>query len=160
MPRGARIISKNAYYHILNRGNQKQSIFLEKTDFEKYLQLLRHYKRRYAFKLFGYCLMPNHIHLVVEPKQSSDLSKFMQGLTQTYTVWFNKKYQKVGRLWQGRFKSMVIQKNNYFIECVFYIEANPVRAMIVSSPGEYHWSSYNDRIFGKKNGLLDLPDST
>ena len=160
MPRGARIILNNVCYHIINRGNQKQEIFLGGSDFEKYLQLLKHFKKKYSFKIFGYCLMPNHIHLILEPKKPDDLARFMQSLTQTYTAWFNNKYKKVGHLWQGRFKSMVIQKDNYFIECVYYVEVNPVRAGLVSSPTDYSWSSYKDRVFGNKSGLIDFPDST
>lgn len=160
MPRGPRVILDNVYYHIINRGNQQQQIFLDELDYEKYLQLLKHYKVKYHFKLFGYCLMPNHTHAILEPKQSNDLPKIMQGLTQTYTVCFNRKYKKAGRLWQGRFKSMVIHKDAYFIGCVNYIENNPVRAKLVSSPVDYRWSSYRERAFGDKNGLLDFPDST
>jgi putative transposase len=160
MPRGARILLDNVCYHVINRGNQKQSIFLEELDFANYLQLLRHYKRKYRFKVFGYCLMPNHIHLVLEPKDPNQLAKILQSLTQTYTKWFNKKYKKIGHLWQNRFKSMVIQKDNYFIECVCYVEANPVRAGLVRSPLEYLWSSYKERVFGNSSGLLDFPDST
>ncbi|OGX16028.1 MAG: hypothetical protein A2166_05275 [Omnitrophica WOR_2 bacterium RBG_13_41_10] len=160
MPRGTRILLDKVCYHIINRGNQKQNLFLEESDFEKYLQLLKHYKKKYTFKLFGYCLMPNHIHLILQPKQSEKLIKFMQGITQTYSIWFNKKYKKVGRLWQGRFKSMVVQKDNYFLECIYYIETNPVRANLVLSPLNYLWSSYRDRVLGNKGNLLDLPDST
>ncbi len=160
MPRGARILLNNVCYHIINRGNQKQNIFLEDSDFESYLQLLKHFKRKYSIKLFGYCLMPNHIHIVLEPKKPDGLARFMQVLNQTYTTWFNSKYKKTGHLWQGRFKNMVIQKDNYFVECVYYVEVNPVRAGLVSSPADYFWSSYRDRVFGNKNGLLDFPDST
>jgi len=160
MPRGPRILLDNVCYHIINRGNQKQNLFLGESDFEKYLQLLKRYKKKYAFKLFGYCLMPNHIHLILELKRPQSLSKLMQGITQTYTAWFNKKYKKVGHLWQGRFKSMIIQKDDYFMECTYYVEMNPVRKALTSSPMEYIWSSYRDRTLGNKNGLLDLTDST
>lgn len=160
MPRGARLVSSNAIYHVVNRGNQKQHIFKKEADFVKYLQLLKHCKRKFSFKLLGYCLMPNHIHLLLELKKPKDLSKAMQTLTQTYTIWFNKEYGKPGHLWQGRFKSMVIQKDSYFLDCISYVEANPVRANLVATPAEYLWSSYRDRVFGNKGGLLDLPDST
>ena len=160
MPRGPRILLDNVCYHIINRGNQKEKVFLEEPDFAKYLQLLKHYKKRYAFKLLGYCLMPNHIHLILQPREPQSLSRFMQGLTQTYTAWFNKKYNKPGHLWQGRFKSMVIQKDDYFVECIYYVEMNPVRKGLVLSPMEYVWSSYRDRTLGNITGLLDLADST
>ena len=102
--------------------------------------------------------MANHIHLIVMPKIQAELSKFMQGLTQTYSIWFNEKYKKVGRLWQGRFKSMVIKKDEYFFECVYYVELNPVRAGLAASPADWPWSSYRERILGEKNGILDTPD--
>ncbi len=160
MPRGPRLIVENAFYHIINRGNQKQKIFTEHEDFVKYLQILKHYKRKFNIKLICYCLMPNHIHLLIAPNNPGILAKFMQVLTQTYTLWFNKKYSKVGHLWQGRFKSMVICKDDYFLECVKYIESNPVRANLVSSPMNYLWNSYKERVLGSKNKLLDIPDST
>jgi putative transposase len=160
MARGPRILLEHVYYHVVNRGNQKQKVFFEESDFQKYLQILKHYKKRYNFKLFGYCLMPNHVHMILEPKQPSDLARVMQSITQTYSTWFNNKYRKVGHLWQGRFKSMVIQKDRYFMECVYYVEANPVRAELISSPLEYRWSSYKERVFFNKGNMLDLPDST
>lgn len=160
MPRGKRILLNNVYYHIINRGNQRMNIFSDCSDFERYLALLKHYKHKYSCDLFGYCLMPNHIHLILLPKQLCHLPAIMQRITQSYTWWFNKKYNKVGRLWQGRFKSMVIEKDDYFLECVYYIEKNPVRAGIVSNPGDYPWSSYRDRTLGNNKGLLDFPDST
>lgn len=159
MPRGARILLEKACYHIINRGTQKQNIFLEKLDFERYLVILRHYKKKYNFRLYAYCLMPNHIHLIIDVRKTDDLAKIMQGLTQTYTTWFNKKYNKLGRLWQGRFKSMVIQKDKYLIDCLRYIELNPVRKNIISSPADYPWDSWQERTFGKNElALLDLPE--
>lgn len=160
MPRGARILIKNACYHILNRGNQKHNIFLEDEDYVECLKIIRHYKKEFLFKIFGYCLMPNHIHLILQPKEPQELPTIMQRLTQVYAIWFNEKYKKCGHLWQGRFKNMVVNRDEYFINCISYIEANPVRAGIVKSPGEYAWSSYRSRVFGDKNSILDLPDST
>jgi len=160
MPRGTRILLDNVCYHVLNRGNQKQPIFLGAEDFEKYLQILKHCKRKYRCKVFGYCLMPNHIHLILEPEEPQALAKIMQSLTQTYTFWFNKKYGKVGHLWQGRFKNMIVHRDDYFIQCVYYVETNPVRASLAASPVDYLWSSYRDRVFGGKGSILDLPDST
>lgn len=158
MPRKARLLLKGVCYHIINRGNQKQEIFLKEVDYEKYLAILRHYKRKYRFKLYAYCLMPNHIHLILEVKDKGDLAKAMQGITLTYAIWFNKKYKKVGRVWQNRFKSMVIQKDRYLIDCLQYIELNPVRANITYSPDAFPWSSWKERILGKnhyREALLD-----
>jgi len=153
-----RLIMNNASYHIMVRGNQKQITFIEEKDFAKYLDLLRHYKREYGFKLYGYCLMPNHVHLILEVEDGIDLSKIMQGLNQAYTLWFNKKYEKVGHLWQGRYKSMVIQKNKYMLDCLEYVELNPIRANISKSPFDYPWSSWKARLGYMKDGLLDAPE--
>jgi len=157
MPRTARILLENVCYHIIARGNQKQQIFVELVDYEEYLKLLRRYRTRYCFKLYGYCLMINHIHLIIEPKASQELPKIMQGLNQSYTVWFNEKYNKVGHLWQNRFKSMVIKKDEYLLTCINYIEFNPVRSNAAKEPFEYPWCSYKARLLGYKNGLLDEP---
>ncbi|MFA5336684.1 MAG: transposase [Candidatus Omnitrophota bacterium] len=158
MPRSARIILENSCYHIIARGNQKQEVFFDVSDYEKYLQLLKKYKSKYHFKLYGYCLMSNHIHMIIDPKEPSEMSKAAHGISLSYSIWFNAKYGKVGHLWQDRFKSMVIQKDEYLIGCVNYIEANPVRAKIVNDPLRYPWSSYKERITGNENGLLDLPN--
>lgn len=155
MPRGSRLLVPNVCYHIIQRGNQKQNIFLEDEDFKNYLEIVLHYKRKYGFKLYAYCLMPNHIHLILEVKKVSDLAKIMQGIALTYTLWFNKKYKKVGHLWQGRFKNMVIQKDKYLIDCLNYIECNPVRANLTSSPLDYSWSSWKYRTLNIESKLLD-----
>jgi putative transposase len=158
MSRVRRLTLDRASYHITVRGNQKQITFIEEGDFLKYLELLKHYKIKYGFKLYGYCLMPNHVHLILEVKKGPDLSKIMQGLNQTYTIWFNKKYRKVGHLWQGRYKSMIINKNKYMLECIEYVELNPVRANLSESLFGYPWSSWRVRLGYKKDYLLDTPE--
>ncbi|TAM43789.1 hypothetical protein EPN54_00080, partial [bacterium] len=146
MSRKARLILENACYHVMVRGNQKQNTFIENEDFVKYFELLRHYKRKYGFKLYGYCLMPNHVHLIIALEKSGILSKIMQGLNQTYTMWFNKKYNKVGHLWQGRYKSMVINRNRYLLDCIEYVEMNPIRANMNQSLFDYPWNSWKERL--------------
>ena len=158
MPRTARLTLENACYHIMARGNQKQNTFIENEDFIKYLELLKHYKRKYGFKLYGYCLMPNHIHLIVTPGKSAILGKIMQGLNLAYTIWFNKKYNKIGHLWQGRYKSMLIQKNKYLLDCIEYVELNPMRANMNKSPFDYPWNSWRERRGYVKSSLLDNLD--
>lgn len=152
-----RILLNNAYYHIISRGNQKQRIFLEESDFARYAGLLNHYKRKYKFKLLAWCLMPNHVHLILDLNKPCELAKIMQGLNLGYARWFNKKYNKVGHLWQGRYKSMVIQKDKYVIDCIDYIEMNPVRANLKQAPIDYLWSSSRTRILGEKSVPLDSP---
>ncbi|MCM8799613.1 MAG: transposase [Candidatus Omnitrophica bacterium] len=152
-----RVVLDGAVYHITVRGNQKQKTFLEEVDFLNYFKILRHYKKKYRFKLYAYCLMPNHVHLILEVENSKNLSKIMQGINLSYTIYFNKKYQKVGHLWQGRYKSKIIQKDKYLIDCIEYVELNPVRSGLVENPFDYPWSSWRER-FGKENKhLIDTP---
>ncbi len=156
MPRGPRVTVENACYHVMTRGNQKQDIFKQKGDYDRYLKTLKKYKYKYRFLLYGYCLMPNHVHLIMEPRRQNDLSKIMQGLNLSYTIWFNKNYAKVGHLHQDRFKSMVVSKDEYALNCINYIETNPVRSKITEHPEDYEWSSYRDRISSKNSDILDF----
>jgi putative transposase len=158
MARTQRLFMDNTSYHLIIRGNQKQKTFIEEEDFDSYITLLRYYKRKYDFNLYGYCLMPNHVHIVLEVKNGIDLGKIMQGLNQTYAIWFNKKYNKVGHLWQGRYKSMIIQRNKYMLDCLEYVEFNPVRANICKMPSDYTWSSWKIRSCIKKDNILDMPN--
>ena len=154
MPRTARIIFPSMLYHIISRGNNRELVFQEKEDFEKYLEICKRYKDQYDFRLYHWVLMNNHIHLLIEIKDSS-LSKIMQGINLTYTIWFNRKNGKVGHLWQDRYKSAVVERDRYLLECGRYIERNPLRAGIVKDPMEYPWSSYRVYGYGKKDGLTD-----
>ncbi|MFC1703551.1 transposase [Candidatus Omnitrophota bacterium] len=155
MPRSARILLNKACYHIIARGNQSQPIFLSQTDYALYLHLLKRYKSKYPFNLYAFCLMKNHVHLALEPTDSSELSKAMQGINLSYAIYFNYKYQKNGHLWQGRFKSMVVAKDEYLNTCLNYIEANPLRAGMVKKLEEYRWSSYRYRVLGYPLRVLD-----
>lgn len=149
MPTGPRLLLKNACYHIITRGNQNQRVFLDEEDCKVYLSRLKRYKLRHGFLLYAFCLMPNHVHLIGEPKKIVDLAKFMHGLNRSYTAYFNKKYNKVGHLWQGRFRSKVVVKDDYLIVCLNYIELNPVRANMVKTAPDYAWSSYKERVIAE-----------
>lgn len=153
MPRTARITMDSACYHIITRGNQKQPVFLDNKDFKKFLFLLNRYKKRFQFKLYSFCLMPNHVHLVLEVEGSNTLQKIMRSLNLSYTLYFNLKYNKVGHLWQDRFKSKIIEKDKYFLTCIDYIESNPLRASLAGNITEYPWNSYVFRTNQSK--LLD-----
>ena len=152
-----RLVLDDGCYHITTRGNQRQKVFMREEDYEKYLEKLKKYKRKYHFRLYGYCLMPNHIHITGEIGQKEALAKFMQGINRAYTAYFNKTYGKVGHLWQGRFKSKIVIKDEYLINSINYIELNPVRANMVKTPQEYKWSSYRERNFGvpREGQMLD-----
>lgn len=156
MARTARIFIENACNHILTRGNQKRAVFINEDDFEKYTALLHKYKLKYGCLIYGYCFMPNHIHLVLEsPLGVKAMSSFMHCLNQSYAMGFNVTYEKVGHLWQNRYKNFVVLKDSYLYNLITYIEYNPVRAGIVSSPGDYAWSSYGARVLGSKSIILD-----
>ena len=156
MARTARVFIENACYHITARGNQGETVFKEGADFKYYLKLIHKYKIRYGCLIYGYCLMRNHVHLLLEaPFGLKSMSSFMHGLNQTYAMVFNKKYNKVGHLWQNRYKNFVVLKDDYLINVISYIELNPVRAGIVSRPEDYPWSSYSARVLGKRDIILD-----
>ena len=155
MPHIKRILLKNACYHLIVRGNQKQKVFSSKEDCIVYLSLLKKFKHKYSFRLYAYCLMPNHVHLLGEIDNLGFLSCFMHDLNRTYTLYFNKKYNKVGHLWQGRFRSKIIAKDKYLLDCITYIEYNPLRANIVKTLQEYPWNSYLARALGKDDKVLD-----
>ena len=150
-----RLLVEGACYHLIARGNQKQRVFLDEEDFKEYLIRLRQYKKKFDFKLYAYCLMPNHIHLVGQIEVAKNLSKFMQGITLSYALYFNQQYTGVGHLWQGRFKNKVIAKDRYLVDCINYIELNPVRAEIVNAPHEYPWSSYRERVLDNGFKILN-----
>ena len=155
MPRISRILIENAYYHVISRGNQKQKVFASEQDYFCYLGLLRKYKSKFHIRIYGYCLMPNHVHLVLQPQDTDRLSAFMKGINQSYALHFNLKYEKCGHLWQGRFKSMVIGQDCYLVDCIEYVEMNPVRANLVKTARDYQWSSYRYRVFGEQNSIID-----
>ena len=156
MPRPKRIALEGFIYHVVNRGNNRQPVFKDKDDFLVFLRVLKKFKDKYAFKLYAFCLMNNHYHLILEPTQPRTLSKIIQSVTLSYLRLHHKKYAASGHLWQGRFKSPVIDKDEYLLECLRYVELNPVRAKMVKHPKDYAFSSYAFHGLGKDpRGLLD-----
>lgn len=154
MPRVARICKDEGVFHILTRGNNKQCVFHDEADFQAYKTLLKRLKEEHRFKLYHYCLMNNHVHLIVETTNNTDLSKMMKRLNIFYYNHYKKKYGYAGHFWQDRFKSLLIQKDAYLLACGLYIERNPVRAKIVNSPEEYPHSSYKYYAFGREDSLI------
>ena len=144
MPRMARKFSNTKVYHIIFRGNDKQDIFFDQNDYKKFLKELTKAKEKYKFDLYAYCLMTNHIHLVVYDK-NENLSKAMQSLILTYSIYFGKKHEKVGHLMQERFLSKNVETKEYLIRLCRYIHLNPVKAKIAKL-NTYKWSSYNEYV--------------
>lgn len=141
MARQARIEYKGALYHLTSRGNAKQDIFLSDEDRLGFIERLRKARNRYNTIVYAYCLMDNHFHLLVETPDGN-VSQFMRHLNSTYTQHFNITNKKLGRLFQGRFKAILVQKDLYFLELARYIVLNPVRAGMVKSAKDWRWSSY------------------
>lgn len=141
MSRKPRIEFTGAFYHVLARGNNKQDIFRNKQDYRVYIDRLNKYHKRYKFILYAYVLMANHVHLLVETDMIP-LSKIMQGIQQSYTAYFHKKYDYIGHVFQGRYKAILCQRDNYLLELVRYIHLNPVRAGLVDTPEDFSWSSH------------------
>jgi len=154
MARRPRIYFPGALYHVIARGNQKQDIFLDENDFRTYLSYLSEYKSECAFYLYAYALMKNHLHLLVEVTEVS-LSKIMQVLQFRYTRHFNKRYRKVGHLFQGRYKAILCDKDQYLLELTRYIHLNPVRAGIVQAPEKYPWTGHLSYLGKGRYPLVD-----
>lgn len=151
MPRQARVISNSGYYHILLRGNAKSLIFEDDFDRIKFIEILHRYKLELNFEIDAYCLMDNHIHLLIKDP-NNQLELIMKKIAISYAYYFNLKYDRTGHLFQDRFKSEPIEDENYFITAVRYIHQNPCKAGICSV-AEYRWSSYTDYL--KDQDLID-----
>jgi REP-associated tyrosine transposase len=152
--RKPRIEYEGAFYHVITRGNQRQNVFKEPDDFQKYIDLLAQYKERYKYSLYAYVLMSNHVHLLIETGTTA-LSKILQGLNQSYTMYFNKKYETVGHLFQGRFKAILCDKESYLLSLIKYIHMNPLRAKMAKSIGGYRWSSHGSYVKKEKDDIID-----
>ena len=120
MARRPRVFAPGLLYHVIVRGNQRQKTFFAEKDYRSYLERLARYREKYNMTIYAYCLMPNHVHLLLE-SSVEPLAKFMQGLQQSYTQYFNLKHNKVGHLFQGRYKAIVCQKDEYLMELVFIL---------------------------------------
>ena len=154
MARKPRIHFPGAFYHVISRGNRRQNIFREYSDYERYLQFLAEYKERYRFFLYAYALMPNHVHLLVEVGEPP-LSRLMQVLQFRYTRNFNIKYRKTGHLFEGRYKAILCEKDSYLLELSAYIHLNPVRSGLAEDPTDYRWTSYRTYLTGENDDLVD-----
>lgn len=156
MPRKPRIEFEGAFYHVITRGNQRQKIFKDASDYRKFIQYLTSYKNRYHYRLYAYVLMNNHVHLLIETRETP-LSKILQGINQSYTMYYNRTYQTVGHLFQGRYKAILCDRDAYALALLRYIHYNPVRAGLVETPEDYGWSSHQAYV-GKIDpyGLVDV----
>jgi len=130
MPRIARGLAGGEIYHIINRGNRKMAIFHDEKDYKKFIELLFRGRDIADVKLYAFAIMPNHFHLIAKPKESNDISKYMQWVLTSYVRYYNKTYKTSGHLWQGRYKSFIVKKDNYLINLYNYVLENPLRAKL------------------------------
>lgn len=159
MPRKARVLVPNCPHHVVQRGHNRKAVFLADQDYQYYLENLKEWKTELGIKLYAWCLMTNHIHLVVEPgKDAMDISALMKRINGRQSAYVNKLEGRSGALWEGRYKASPIQKDSYLLACCRYVELNPVKAGMVVSAADYPWSSYQERILGKSHKLLDDDD--
>jgi len=154
MPRTRRLIPVDLPMHIMCRGNNKQAIFRSDSDKLYYYDLLLDFKDENKVDIMHYCIMVNHIHLLILPNANDMLARFMKQVNLSYFCYFKAKYEFCGHLWQGRFKSSIIDSNSYLMQCGKYIELNPVRAGIVQNPQDYKFSSYRYYALGAKDKLI------
>lgn len=141
MGRPLRIEYPGALYHITSRGNEKKKIFLDDADRLKFLEILKEYHNRYGILIHSYVLMDNHYHLILETPKGN-LLKVMHGINGGYTGYFNRKHRRSGHLFQGRYKGILVDKDNYLVQLSRYVHLNPVRAGIVERTEQYRWSAY------------------
>lgn len=155
MGRNSRIEFPGALYHAFNRGNNKNDIFLEDKDYNVFLKKTREVQEEIPFHLYGYCLMPNHFHLLIG-SVDEPLSKIMQMLLRYYALYFNSKYEREGHLFQSRYKAAVCENERYLFELVRYIHINPIKAGLVKNINDYKWSSHQYYIGKAKNKNLSI----
>ena len=154
MARRPRLFAAGVLYHVIVRGNQRQKTFTAESDYQAYIERLARYRKKYDYVLHAYCLMPNHVHLLVESSEQP-LAKFMQGLQQSYSQYFNLRHRKTGHVFEGRYKAILCQKDQYLLQLIRYIHLNPVRAGMVRSPERYRYSGDHVYLQGKATETID-----
>src|SRR5262245_38275521 len=157
MGRPLRPIADGLVYHALNRGNNRNPVFAAAADYRAFLSALAQAQLRYPFRLYGYCLMPNHFHLLLEPESGQSISRILQSLTVAHTWSYHRKRGTVGHVWQGRFKSPVVQSCERALIGLRYIEGTRHRAGMVAALRDYPWSSYPVHGLGRADELLAEP---
>ena len=154
MPRRARLVVPGIPWHIIQRGNNRSACFYADEDYHKYLDTLKEQADKYDCLLHAYCLMTNHVHLLLTPMHEDSAAMLMKHLGQRYVQYVNRTYKRSGTLWEGRFRSCLTQSEEYVLACYRYIELNPVRANMVEHPADYPWSSYQVNGQGQESEMI------
>jgi putative transposase len=159
MPRTARVIVPNCPHHIVQRGHNRKAVFITDEDYRYYLSTLVEWKRELQVKVYSYCLMTNHVHLIVDPGDKPDsVGLLMKRLAGRQTRYVNKLEGRSGSLWEGRYKASAIDGDAYLLQCCRYIDLNPVKAGMVASADQYQWSSYRMKVGAVKRDWLDFDE--
>ncbi len=153
MPRTARKKSTSGIYHIILRGINRQTIFSDEEDNDEFIGILSECKKLSGFDLYGYCLMGNHVHLLIQEK-SETIEQIMKRIGTRYVIRYNRKYRRCGHLFQDRFKSEAVEDDSYFLTVLRYIHQNPQKVGLCKEPDQYPWNSYQDYI--SKKGITDV----
>ena len=154
MPRQARLIIPDVALHVVQRGHNRRDCFHHETDYLVYLANLRELAQKTACALHAYCLMTNHVHLFLTPSRRDGCARLMRSLGQRYVQYFNRRYERRGTLWEGRFFSCLVDSGEYVLATYRYVERNPVKAHMVASPAAYPWSSHAGNAGQVENRLL------
>ena len=149
MPRKLRVCPPGLPVHVVQRGNNRQQCFADEADFKAYANWLAEAAGKHAVDIHAWVFMTNHVHLLMTPETPEGISRCMQHLGRRYVRYFNYRHQRTGTLFEGRFKSSIVQSQRYLLACQRYIELNPVRAGMVTNPVDYSWSSYRAHAFGR-----------
>jgi len=154
MPRPPRVVLPGHTLHLIQRGNNRAACFVDDADRERFLAMLLHVSERTRCAIHAYVLMTNHTHLLVTAQEARAPARMMQTLGRSYVRYFNDRHARTGTLWEGRYRSSLLDTERYFLQCSRYIEANPVRAGLVTSPEEYRWSSFRGNAKGPPDPLV------
>jgi len=158
MARLPRLNLPNIPQHVIQRGNNRHACFYDEQDYVVYLSKLKEYSLKFEVYVHSYVLMNNHVHLLLTPSSGDGVSCLLQALGRYYVRYFNRAHSRTGTLWEGRFRSTLVDSDNYFLIVSRYIELNPVRANMVCHPAEYPWSSYQKNALGKPIKLITPHD--
>lgn len=158
MPRIARGLVDGFIYHVINRGNGGNKVFHKDQDYKSFIKLMANAQSRKRLKILAYCIMPNHFHMLLMPVKGRDLSQWMQWLLTSHVRRYHRHYRSIGHVWQGRFKSFIVQEDDHLLTVIRYIERNPVRAGLAGAAKEWRWSSHRRRSHSNTGLLLsELP---
>lgn len=154
MPRMARLDVAGVVQHVVQRGNDRQACFFREADYVRYLQDVREASLKYGCRVHAYVLMTNHVHLLVTANEAGGVGRMLQAVGRRYVRYINDTLGRTGTLWEGRYKSCLVDSERYVLACYRYIELNPVRAGMVLDPGDYGWSSYRSNAMGCSDPLV------